>query len=138
MLKTLSSSVSRLKSKTQRSGAEKEREAERYLIEQGLILVERNYWCKLGEIDLIMRDQRNGQEILVFVEVRYRKNTQYGSPQETITTSKQRKLWRTAEYYLQRYSSQNTSTPACRFDVVAITMHNNRRQLDWIPNALQG
>ena len=55
-------------------GLHYERQAEKYLQQQGLNLILRNYQCKVGEIDLIMRDQKT----LVFVEVRYRRSNHYG------------------------------------------------------------
>lgn len=97
-----------------------------YLIEQGLRLVTRNYSCKAGEIDLIMRDA----EYLVFVEVRYRARTDFGSALESVTPAKQRKLILTAQYYLQ----QTGKMPACRFDVAGM---DQNRQIHWIRDAFQ-
>jgi putative endonuclease len=102
----------------------------RFLQEQGLRLVTRNYSCKVGEIDLIMLDQKT----LVFIEVRYRHNPHYGSSAETVTFAKQRKLTKTALYYLQRHA---TNAP-CRFDVVALTQINPKPNIEWIKNAFQG
>ncbi len=100
-----------------------------YLQRQGLKLVMRNYTCKVGELDLIMQDAAQ----LVFVEVRSRRASQHGTPVDTITADKQRRLIRAAEHYLQRYQVDQ----ACRFDVVGITYHNDRVQVDWVPNAIQ-
>lgn len=100
-----------------------------YLQEHGLRLVMRNYSCKLGELDLIMRDG----EQLVFVEVRSRRTGQHGTPLDTVTTTKQRRLIRTAEHYLQRYRV----TRACRFDVIGITYHADRVEIDWVADAIQ-
>jgi len=97
-----------------------------YLVEQGLQLVTRNYSCKAGEIDLIMRDA--GQ--LVFVEVRFRTRTDFGSALESVTPAKQRKLILTAQYYLQH----TRQMPACRFDVAGI---GQDRQIHWIKDAFQ-
>ena len=83
-----------------------------YLEQQGLVCVTRNYACRYGEIDLVMSD---GPQ-LVFVEVRMRKNSNYGGAAASVDAAKQRRLWRTAEHYLMRYRR----LPACRFDVVAI------------------
>ena len=69
-----------------------------YLSKQGLILVSRNYYCRLGEIDIIMRDKN----YLVFVEVRYRNNSLFGCGAESVTLSKQTKLIKTAQFYLQQ------------------------------------
>lgn len=97
--------------------------AESYLTRQGLLAIDRNYRCRSGEIDLIMRDGKQ----LVFVEVRYRRNTQYGSPLESVDHRKQSRLVKAAEHYLQRHGMTN-----CRFDVIGIT---GNQQIQWIQNA---
>ncbi|TCS37866.1 putative endonuclease [Paucimonas lemoignei] len=96
-----------------------------YLQQQGLMLVMRNFRCKVGEIDLIMQD-RSG---LVFVEVRKRASSAYGGAAASITPAKQRRLLRAAQFYLLRYRVQ----PACRFDVIAI----EREQITWLKNAIE-
>ena len=99
----------------------------RYLEQQGLRLVQRNYRCRTGEVDLIMRD---GNQV-VFVEVRSRHNSRYGTPAETITRTKQKRLSKAAAHYLL---TSHTNAP-CRFDVIAILQENN--QLEWIKDAFQ-
>ncbi len=100
-----------------------------YLQQQGLELVMRNYTCKMGELDLIMRDTQH----IVFVEVRSRQASHHGSPLDTITATKQRRLVRTAEHYLQRH---RIDMP-CRIDVIGITYAAERVHIDWVPNAVQ-
>jgi putative endonuclease len=91
----------------------------RWLQQQGLVLVERNYRVARGphaaggEIDLVMRD-RDGT--LVFVEVRSRAGTAQGGAAASVTPSKQRSLVFAARHYLLRHASP----PPCRFDVLAI------------------
>ena len=85
-----------------------------HLSAQGLRLVQRNYHCRFGEIDLVMWHDST----LVFVEVRYRKSSRYGSAAESVTQSKRRRLLLTAGHYLQR--QRLLPEPPCRFDVVAI------------------
>jgi putative endonuclease len=109
-----------------RKGEAAEAMAGQWLKKQGLTLIEKNYRCKFGEIDLIMQEKA----ILVFVEVRYRSNRQFGSAIDSITPAKQQKLLRTAEHYLQRLSQ----TPECRFDIIGI---DTQRQIDWVRNAFQ-
>lgn len=109
-----------------RKGEAAEAFACRWLQKQGLRLSEQNYRCKLGEIDLIMQDG----ETLVFVEVRYRSHTGFGSAVDSVTPAKQRKLLNTAEHYLQRIRH----TPACRFDIIGI---DREHQIQWIRNAIQ-
>ena len=113
-------------------GQNAEQQAERYLISKGLSPVARNVHFKTGELDLVMRDG----EQLVFVEVRYRKNSAYGSAMESITTSKQQKLIRTALLYCQK----NRISGPWRIDVIAITAAAAGRKevLDWIPSAITG
>ncbi|MBL4798585.1 MAG: YraN family protein [Oleispira sp.] len=107
-------------------GDDKERLAETHLIAHGFTLIERNFLCKGGEIDLIMKDQ----EYLVFIEVRYRASNEFGGALGSITAGKQRKLRRAAEFYLlQQFGN---SPPPCRFDVIAIEGQN---ELEWIKNA---
>lgn len=95
-----------------------------YLQQQGLKLVERNFRCKGGEIDLIMQEQA----MLVFVEVRKRANGKFGGAAASITPAKQARLIIAAQTFMQRYRL----TPACRFDVVAIEGNT----LDWLINAI--
>ncbi len=95
-----------------------------HLQAHGLILVERNFRCKCGEIDLIMRHG----PVLVFVEVRARADTRHGGAAASITAAKQRRLTLAAQRYLQRLRT----IPACRFDVIAI----DGGVLQWIRNAI--
>lgn len=102
--------------------------AERYLELQGLSLLERNFTCRGGEIDLIMEHG----EILVFVEVRYRKDS---NPLETINRSKERRIIQCAEKYLLNYPAH--LYPPCRFDVVVIQEQPIER-IEWISDAFRG
>ena len=110
---------------TRSRGKSAEDAAASYLTKQGLRLVDSNYYCRQGEIDLIMQDNTT----LVFVEVRYRRNTQFGTPQSTVDSRKCRKIILAANHYLQK----NRLDMRCRFDVIAITGTNNRIQ--WIKSA---
>lgn len=113
-----------------KKGQQAEQLACEYLKKNGLRLVQQNYRCPMGEIDLIMKDK----SMLVFIEVRYRKNTQYGSGAETVGTRKQRKLLHTAMHYLQRHASSKST---CRFDVVSIANENCAEDFQWIQDAFQ-
>jgi putative endonuclease len=101
--------------------------AESWLMQQGLEPIERNYGIKAGEIDLILQHE----QVLVFVEVRYRADDKHGSGAESITYQKQRKLRKTAEHYLQKQFGN--TPPDCRFDVISAT--GNPVVFDWIKNA---
>jgi putative endonuclease len=95
-----------------------------FLQRNGLSLVQRNYHCRYGEIDLIMQDS----ETLVFVEVRYRSSIKFGSAAESVDRNKQRKLVFTANHYLQKHP---TNQPT-RFDVVALSPQH---EPEWVTNA---
>lgn len=110
----------------QRTGQGGEDQALAYLLAQGLHLVARNFHCKMGEIDLIMREQQT----LVFVEVRKRAPGRFGTAADSVTHAKQHKLMLAAQLYLQRFAT----APRCRFDVIAI----DGSQLSWIKNAIEG
>lgn len=110
-------------------GRSGEQSAERFLRSKGMQVVERNYRCPQGEIDLIMRDG----DTLVFVEVRRRASTAYGTPAETVAAAKQRKLTAAAQHYL--LSQKISSRQALRFDVVGIVAGDKGETVDWIANA---
>jgi len=95
-----------------------------WLEKQGLTLITRNFSCKAGEIDLVMRDGH----VVCFVEVRYRSSTQHASGAESITRSKIRKLIRTAEVYLLTHPADEDTE--YRFDVVSID-----EDIEWIRGA---
>ncbi|WP_432240246.1 YraN family protein [Herbaspirillum robiniae] len=109
----------------QRTGDAAEDAALAHLRRHGLELVERNFRCKGGEIDLIMRDGAS----LVFVEVRARAGRAYGGAAASVTPAKQRRLIVAAQTFLQRYGSP----PACRFDVVGF----DGAGLEWLRNAIE-
>lgn len=114
-----------MKSKTQQNGSRAEDSALEYLKAKGLKPVARNYTAtRIGEIDLVMREGST----LVFVEVRLRRNPNFGSGAETITTAKQNRIIRTALHYLQ--AEKPLPFTECRFDVVSIG-----ESIDWLPGA---
>jgi len=102
----------------------------RYLKRNGLKLLCRNYRCRRGEIDLIMRDG----DSLVFVEVRYRQQTRFGHAAETVSRTKQNRIIYCARCYMTVH--QNWNMPA-RFDVVAIEGKPDDLRIEWIANAFQ-
>ncbi len=124
-------------------GIEAEKFACRYLKNQGLFLIMRNYVCRCGEIDLIMQDKAS----LVFIEVRYRQDSRFGHSIETVDIAKQKKLIKTAEYYLQY--NHLSETISCRFDVLGISPSTKPKkwferfdtsqyypaQVEWVKNA---
>ena len=113
---------------TQTVGQLFENQARIYLENHGLTFVTKNFRCSLGEIDLIMKDL----DYLVFIEVRFRKNFYYGDSIETISTSKQHRLIRTALFYLQKNKLMDKVN--CRFDVLGM---NNEKEFVWVKNAFE-
>ncbi len=109
-------------------GRDAEQRAYEYLIAQGLMPVARNYRAPGGEIDLIMRQR----DVLVFVEVRFRRHARFGSAAESVNHVKQARLRLAAEHYLQRNASRRAY--ACRFDVVAL---DGETGLQWLQNAFE-
>ena len=110
-------------------GSRYEQEAAAFLNQKGLDIVEKNYRCRVGEIDLIARDG----ETLVFCEVKYRYNGGAGDPAAAVDYRKQQTIFRVAQWYLrQRHLPEDTP---CRFDVVAITGVREDLQIRWIPDA---
>ena len=107
-------------------GRNYENQACRYLQQQGLTLIARNFRSKLGEIDIIMQDTSH----LIFVEVRYRKNEKYGSSLESVNMIKQKKIMLTAIIFLKKNAW--TKDLNYRFDVVSYT---GDKTVKWIKNA---
>ncbi len=111
-------------------GEQTEQLACQHLQRHGLRLIDKNYRCRLGEIDLIMQDV----DSLVFVEVRYRRSAYFGSAEATVDLRKQKKLVKTAMYYLM-WHKVSERTP-CRFDVVAInSCVGCVSEISWIKDA---
>jgi len=93
-------------------GAAAEALAARFLMARGLSIVGRNYRCRDGEIDLIVRDGKT----LVFVEVRLRRSQAFGGAAESITATKRRRLRLAAQHYLLGLARE----PPCRFDAILL------------------
>ena len=112
-------------------GMKFEERAAAFLIDRGYELVERNFTSRYGEIDLICRDG----DTLVFVEVKMRRPSSYGTAEEAVSRPKQRRLINAAEDYLQK---SGASEVAARFDVVAITqLANDDQSIRLIKNAIE-
>ena len=114
---------------TKQIGNDAEKLALGYLQSKGLKLIENNFTCKHGEIDLIMQHQA----CLVFVEVRFRKHSQFGTGADSVDYRKQQKILKTAEFFLQRHVNYNQHP--CRIDVVSIGP--GKEEIDWIINAVE-
>jgi putative endonuclease len=108
-----------------RRGAPAEQLAAAFLERQGLKILERNYHCRFGEIDLVA----SIGAALVFVEVRARVSEAYGGAAGSITASKRRRIVAAARHYLARHRASR----ACRFDVVLVRGRN--QEIEWLTNA---
>lgn len=117
------------------SGNQGESLACEYLLEKGLVMIEKNYSCKVGEVDLIMRDQDMGEECLVFVEVRFRTGRDHCDAAESITVEKQQRLVAAAKQYL--VSIDKYDKIACRFDVIAINNALKTHNIHWYKDAIE-
>ncbi len=102
-----------------------ERAAQRYLIQKGYIIHERNYRIRGGEIDIIAEKD----DTLVFVEVKTRKNTNYGMPSEAVDMRKRRRIIKAAYYYL--HGAQRT----VRFDVIEVLYRGKTAYIHHIEDA---
>jgi len=117
-------------------GNQGEREAETFLSRSGLKLVQRNYRCRGGEIDLVMRDddtEHASTEVLVFIEVRLRGAGAHVNALDSVDGNKQRRLIMAARHFLMEHPQW--SEHPCRFDVVALDPSQDR--LVWVPAAFE-
>ncbi|NNM59920.1 MAG: YraN family protein [Legionellales bacterium] len=122
--------MSFLTSPSQKNGAVAEAFAERYLKRQGLILIEKNFSCKLGEIDLIMQEN----ETLVFIEVRHRVSAAYGNAVETVTREKQNKIIKASTLFMMKHKLLEKKS--VRFDVFALQGKlASSPQINWVKQA---
>lgn len=99
-----------------------------YLENKGFVLVQKNFRCRKGEVDLIMKDG----EILVFIEVKYRRSLHFGSPFEAIDIKKQEKLLDVSRYYLYTQAYKGP----LRFDAVGIQKHANGHRIEHLTDIL--
>lgn len=105
--------------------------AANFLIARGYRILERNFRCKGGEVDIIARDP--GDKSLVFIEVKARRGLSYGVPQLAVTPFKQRQISKAALTWLSKNRLHDTNA---RFDVIAILLHTDgQHAVDHIKNA---
>jgi putative endonuclease len=110
-------------------GAYGEEIAAVYLREQGYTLLERNFRCPLGEIDIIAKKRHD----LIFVEVKTRRSTLFGLPQDAVGVHKQRQIIRSAQWYLKKPGGAHHHP---RFDVIAILVRPGQTpEINHIQNA---
>ncbi len=111
-------------------GAEGERAAEKFLRRQRYTIVQRNYRCPSGEVDLIALDRST----VVFIEVKTRTRPGFGSPLEAVDSRKQRQIQRAALYYLSQHRLHDRDA---RFDVVGVWWDAGRVRCELVKNAFE-
>ena len=124
------------RSQRQQLGDQYETLALEFLCAAGLSPIARNYSSRTGEIDLIMRED----DVIVFTEVRYRTGSGFGTAAATVTPAKQRKIFRTAEHFVQTHREAQHSP--LRFDVIAIDRDGNSTgpesdHIQWLRDAFR-
>lgn len=97
----------------------------------GLSLIARNFNCRHGELDLVMRER----DIVVFLEVRYRRSPSHGGALHSIGAAKRERLTKAASLFLQ--ANPSLARHACRFDVIAIGGTREVPTIDWQRNAFE-
>jgi putative endonuclease len=118
----------RLRKEKKELGKKGEELALRFLKKNGYQIIERNYVCKLGEIDIIAREKAT----LAFVEVKTRTSTLFGPPELSVTPFKQMQLSKAALYFLKVKKLEDAKA---RFDVVAILLGREGEEIELIKNA---
>jgi len=111
-------------------GKEGEQIAESYLKKKGFRMVERNYRCRAGEVDLIALDRR----VIVFVEVKTRHDGSYGGPLESVHPRKQKRMIKAALFFLSEHKLHHRDA---RFDVVGISFAGRDPVVEHIENAFE-
>ena len=97
--------------------------ASEYLEKQGYLILERNFACRQGEIDIIAKDEKE----FVFVEVKTRRSLKFGYPAEAVTDIKQKHMKRAAQYYLYKNKLNGRYV---RFDVIEIIIKNGKCKIN--------
>lgn len=113
------------------TGRQWERVAERWLRRRGSRIIRRNYACRAGEIDLIVRDD----EEIAFVEVKFRSRSGFGSGAEHVTPAKQRRIVGAARHFVQYH--RHPPSQVFRFDVISISDGPAGAQIQWIKSAFE-
>lgn len=112
-------------------GFEGEKIAKEYLMSNNLEFIFQNYYTKYGEIDLIFLEKNT--KTLIFIEVKYRKNSNYGDPLEVIDNKKIDRIVMSSKIYLSKNKWKNS----VRYDIIGITKNkiNEKMVINWIKNA---
>jgi len=111
-------------------GKKGEEKAVRFLKKKGYRIIEKNYVCKMGEMDIIAKDK----DTLTFIEVKTRTSAEFGPPQLAVNSSKQRQLSKVALNYLKEKQLEDVKA---RFDVVAILLEQEKEKIELIKDAFE-
>lgn len=103
----------------------------KYLEENNYKIIERNFLCRQGEMDIIAKD--NKKKEIVFIEVKTRSNLKYGNPSEAVNRLKQKHMRQVARYFMYINSINNVPT---RFDVIEVYIHKQRENINHIRQIL--
>lgn len=104
--------------------------ASKYLLDMNYKIIERNFKCRCGEIDIIAQDE----DYIVFVEVKYRSTIKKGLPRESVNIYKQKRIITVAKYYINLKSLYDTNF---RFDVIELLGNINKPEINLIKNAFE-
>ena len=110
-------------------GKDGEEQATDYLKNKGYEIIERNYECRQGEIDIIAKDK----EEYVFIEVKTRQNLHYGMPAEAVTSVKEKHIWNASKYYIYSHKLENKFI---RFDVIEVYKIKNQFYINHIKQVM--
>ena len=102
-----------------------------YLKQNGYVILDRNFECRQGEIDIIALDKKE----IVFIEVKTRTSNKYGTPSEAVNKIKQKHMLQTIKYYLY---IRNLSDELIRIDVIEVYIKNNVYKVNHIKQAFEG
>lgn len=105
--------------------------ATEYLINNGYNVIERNFECRQGEIDIIALDKSE----VVFIEVKTRRNIRYGFAAEAVNDVKKKHLWKAVEYYVY---SRNLQNDFIRIDVIEVYLYKDKVHINHIKKAIEG
>lgn len=102
-----------------------------FLVKQKVTIICCNFYSKMGEIDLIGTEK----DVLIFFEVRYRKDKGYGNALESVTPTKQRRIYKTAQFFIMKHPQFQRFS--YRFDIVGASTYNGELVFNWQKNAFQ-
>jgi putative endonuclease len=100
-----------------------------FLAERNVQIIDTNFHSRFGEIDVVALDQ----EVLVFIEVRFRRASRFGSAVSSVTQKKQHKIIQTAHTFRSDHPAYCHRT--CRFDIIGIDTHRQHTQVRWLKAA---